>query len=78
MHRHEYPGPPAPETARTEPLWPGTTTRSGTADIYAQHVLVGGVVTPTWPADGRAVSTVGNSQQYLRIVADGAGGTIMT
>ncbi|HET9325671.1 MAG TPA: FlgD immunoglobulin-like domain containing protein [Candidatus Eisenbacteria bacterium] len=47
-------------------------------DIYAQHLLAGGVVDPTWPADGRAVSTAAQSQQYPRIVADGAGGAIMT
>src|SRR6185295_13380846 len=30
--------------------------RSGTIDIYAQHVLPTGVVDPAWPVNGRLIS----------------------
>ena len=53
--------------------------RSGTYyDIYAQHVLAGGAVDPAWPADGRALCTAANTQQYPTIVSDGSGGAIVT
>lgn len=48
------------------------------ADIYAQHVLVSGVVDPAWPVDGRALCTASLDQTYPRIVSDGAGGAIVT
>ena len=46
-------------------------------DVYAQHVLAGGVVDPGWPADGRALSTAANDQQTPVIATDGAGGAIV-
>ncbi len=53
--------------------------RSGTNyDIYAQHVLASGAVDPAWPANGRALCTATNAQQYPTIVADGSGGAIVT
>ena len=52
--------------------------RSGVNDIYAQHVLAGGAVDPAWPADGRALCTAPGSQYSPAIVADGAGGGVVT
>ncbi len=53
--------------------------RGGTDyDLYAQHVLANGTVDPSWPADGCAVCTAANTQEQHRIVADGAGGAIIT
>ncbi|MCC6349545.1 MAG: T9SS type A sorting domain-containing protein [Candidatus Eisenbacteria bacterium] len=53
--------------------------RSGTNfDIYAQHVLASGAVDGAWPTDGRALCTAANDQFYQQIVADGAGGAIVT
>jgi hypothetical protein len=52
--------------------------RSGTADIYAQHVLSSGAVDPAWPVDGRALCTAAGSQHLPTIVGDGAGGAIAT
>jgi hypothetical protein len=47
-------------------------------DIYAQHVLASGVVDPAWPANGRALCTAARTQNVPEIVADGAGGAIVT
>jgi hypothetical protein len=47
-------------------------------DIYAQHLLASGVVDPGWPVDGRALCTAASNQQTPTIVADGAGGAIVT
>ena len=53
--------------------------RGGTdSDIYAQHILASGAVDPAWPADGRALCTSVNNQYSPTIVADGAGGAIVT
>ncbi|MCC6349546.1 MAG: T9SS type A sorting domain-containing protein [Candidatus Eisenbacteria bacterium] len=52
--------------------------RSGNNDIYAQHVLASGAVDPAWPANGRALCTAASSQSSPTIVADGAGGAIVT
>src|SRR5439155_2668287 len=52
--------------------------RSGaTADLYAQHVLGGGVVDAAWPLDGTALCTAPNNQFTNAIVEDGAGGAIV-
>ena len=51
--------------------------RSDSYDVYAEHVLASGAVDPAWPANGRALCTVGNNQEALAIVADGAGGAIV-
>ncbi len=48
------------------------------ADIYAQRVLSSGVVDPAWPADGQALCTAGDYQQYPTVCPDGAGGIIVT
>jgi hypothetical protein len=52
--------------------------RSGTSDIYAQHVLASGVADAAWPADGLALCAAANSQNFPMIVPDGAGGAIVT
>jgi hypothetical protein len=52
--------------------------RNGNQDIYAQRVLASGAVDPAWPADGRALCTAPNDQWWPRMVADGAGGAIVT
>ncbi|MFH1381958.1 MAG: hypothetical protein ABIH70_03595 [Chloroflexota bacterium] len=49
--------------------------RSGTADIYAQHISAAG--TPQWPAGGIPICTDMNIQTNPRIVTDGAGGAII-
>ena len=49
-----------------------------TYDIYAQHVLASGNPDPAWPADGRALCTAAGNQSNPNIVADGAGGAIVT
>src|SRR5262249_61536533 len=53
-------------------------TRSDPSDIYAQHVRASGTVDPAWPADGRALCSAANAQANPAIVADGAGGAIVT
>jgi len=47
-------------------------------DIYAQHVLVGGSVDPTWPVNGRALCVAVGFQGTPYLVADGVGGAIVT
>lgn len=51
--------------------------RSGAWDIYAQRVLVSGVVAPGWPANGLAICTAAGDQMYPAIVGDRAGGAIV-
>jgi len=50
--------------------------RSGDYDIYAQRISSGGSV--QWPADGVALCSATNWQYSPTIVADGAGGAIVT
>ena len=52
--------------------------RSGTRDIYAQHVLSTGDVNPTWPLNGRALCVAGGDQSSPQIVSDAVGGAIVT
>lgn len=53
--------------------------RNGTDyDIYAQHVLAGGNVDPSWPTDGLPVCTANGNQRNVKIVDDGAEGAILT
>src|SRR5437867_3977429 len=52
--------------------------RIGNFDIYAQRVLNSGAVDPAWPANGRALCTAANAQEGPTLVADGAGGAIVT
>lgn len=50
--------------------------RIDSGDIYAQHVLVTGLVDPAWPVNGAALCTAASQQQEPRLLADGAGGLI--
>ena len=54
--------------------------RSGATglDIFAQHVLVSGVVDPRWPVDGAPVCVVNGRQAEPKLDADGAGGALIT
>jgi hypothetical protein len=52
--------------------------RGASSDIYAQHVLAGGALAPTWPADGLALCTATGSQEHPQLASDGAGGAIVT
>ena len=50
--------------------------RSGTnADIYAQRISSDGVA--QWTADGVAISTAADNQQFPQLVSDGAGGALL-
>ena len=51
-------------------------TRSGDADIYAQHLTSAGAVASGWPADGIAVCVARDDQYQVAAVSDGAGGAI--
>ncbi len=51
--------------------------RTGTADIYAQHVLSGGSADPVWPVNGKLVCFAGFDQARPRLVSDGSGGAII-
>ncbi len=50
--------------------------RSGSSDIYAQHVNSSGVA--QWTTDGVAICTATGSQGGPQLVSDGAGGAIIT
>jgi hypothetical protein len=50
--------------------------RSGAGDIYAQRVSGAGAV--QWQADGVPVCSSGGVERFPQIVADGAGGAIVT
>jgi hypothetical protein len=54
--------------------------RSGATglDIFAQHVLVSGVVDPRWPVDGAPVCVVTGRQAEPKIDTDGEGGALIT
>ena len=54
-----------------------TDARSGTNDIYAQHVLANATVDPAWPANGLAVCSATGSQSGVRLVSDAAGGAVL-
>ncbi|MEO6462613.1 MAG: hypothetical protein ABIP29_06010, partial [Candidatus Eisenbacteria bacterium] len=47
-------------------------------DIHVQHVLASGAIDPAWPANGRAVIADYSDQDWPAIVADGAGGAIVS
>jgi hypothetical protein len=51
--------------------------RTGVEDVYAQRLdlATGNVL---WPSGGVAVCTAANIQDYIELVADGAGGAIVT
>jgi hypothetical protein len=53
--------------------------RSGEShNPYAQHVLGSGSVDPSWPVNGRALTTSGGEQLSAAIVGDGAAGAIIS
>jgi hypothetical protein len=54
-----------------------TDIRSGTDDVYAQHVQASGGVDPFWAADGNALSTIASDQYNPVIESDGAGGALV-
>jgi hypothetical protein len=59
--------------------WADYRAGGGASNIYAQRVTSAGeVAVDSWPADGRALSTVATSQLYHQMVSDGAGGAIVT
>jgi len=51
--------------------------RSGTSDIYAQHVLSTGAVDPAWPINGLALCTADDVQSQPVIVSDASDGAIV-
>ena len=53
--------------------------RFGPPDIYAQRVLAPGTVDPSWPVDGRALTSTTDmdNQSFSTIVSDGAGGAVV-
>ena len=46
-------------------------------DVYAQRVLLSGIVDPSWPGNGRLLCGAANSQSAPVLVSDGAGGAIV-
>lgn len=46
-------------------------------NLYAQHVSQSGVVDPTWPSGGRAISTAAHAQIEPAMISDGAGGAFI-
>jgi len=52
--------------------------RSGSYDIYAQHIGASGSADPAWPANGRALCTAIGDQRLPQLVSDGAHGAIVT
>lgn len=53
-------------------------TRNGNPDIYAQRLTAAGSVPAGWAADGNPVCRAANAQLFPLIVADGAGGAILS
>jgi len=47
-------------------------------DIFATHLLANGQVDPAWPVNGAPLSVTDGAQNAPQIVADGAGGAIVT
>lgn len=52
--------------------------RDSTLRVYVGHVLAEGVMEAGWPVDGRTACTGDSAQSGSSIVADGAGGVIVT
>jgi len=50
----------------------------GNGDIYAQHLLSGGAIDPSWPVNGAAVCTAPGSQGIAKVASDGAHGAFVT
>lgn len=53
-------------------------TRSGSDDIYAQHILGDGSIDSAWPPNGLGVSTASGSQDAPVIVANSQRGAILS
>lgn len=51
--------------------------RSGSYQVYVQHVLATGVLDPSWPANGVQVQLAGNTFNPPRVLPDGAGGAMV-
>jgi len=51
--------------------------RSGTYDVYAQHVRASGTADPTWPADGIALCTAHAFRVPEAMLPDGMGGAFV-
>ncbi len=49
--------------------------RSGTGDVYGQHVLADGAL--AWAASGVPVCTAAGTQDRIAVIADGSGGAIV-
>lgn len=58
--------------------WMDARPGSSVADIFAQHVLASGLLDARWPANGLAIATAAGLQEFPAIVADGAGGAIIS
>lgn len=58
--------------------WSDGRNATSSFDIYAHHLLHSGVVDPTWPVNGLAVSTAPQGQFEPKIVPDGAHGAVIT
>ena len=52
--------------------------RLGDADIYAQHISSAGAIVVGWPTDGAALCATTGAQTAPAMIADGAGGAIVT
>jgi flagellar hook capping protein FlgD len=48
------------------------------SDVYAQHVLAGGALDPSWPPDGSALCIVSGEQYSPSLVVDGEGMVIVS
>ena len=59
-------------------IWQDLRSAVTETDLFAQHILSTGVVDPTWPANGTALSTALHVQNTHVMVSDGAGGAIVT
>ena len=46
-------------------------------NMYAQHVKSTGVLDPTWPVGGKALSITNRTQSQADIVSDGSGGAVV-
>lgn len=57
-------------------LWQDT--RNAFSDIYAQRILVSGIVDPTWSAGGFPVCNATSNQSGPVSIPDGSGGAIVT
>ena len=51
--------------------------RNGNADIFAQHVLAGGTLSPGWPVNGRALTTAPGAQDEPAIANVGVGRVVV-